>query len=102
MRHIARFRRAHAGLAVRTEATASRRAPRLCLTALTAPFQVDDRDCVVVLVGHIEYLARVILREQLGIWTRGQIGDDLVRSYVDDLYRVVISDGYQHEFPVLG
>jgi hypothetical protein len=41
----------------------------------------------------------VILREQLGI---GRLATNLVRSYVDDLYRVVISDGYQHEFPVLG
>ena len=30
-----------------------------------APFQINDRDRVVVLVGHVEDLARLILREQL-------------------------------------
>src|SRR4029450_6583993 len=67
-----------------------------------APLQVDYRDRVVVFVGHIQHLAGVILRKQLGIWTRGQIGDDLVRSYVDDLYRVVVSDGHQNEFSAPG
>ena len=44
----------------------------------------------------------MVLRKQLGIWTRGQSGDDLVRSYVDDLYRIVVSDGHQNEFSILG
>src|SRR5262245_51691036 len=102
MRHIARFRRGDEGLAVRTETHAFRLDPDLHLAERNAPLQVDDRDRVVVLIGHIEYLARVILREQLGVRTRGQSGDHLVSSSVDHLYRVVVSDGHQHEFFVLG
>ena len=71
------------------------------LAERNAPLQVDDRDRVVVLVGHVEYLARGILREQLGIRTRGQRGYDLVGSYVDHFYRVVVSDGHKDEFLVL-
>src|SRR5262249_1536815 len=47
-------------------------------------------------------LARVILREQLGIGTRGQRGDDLVGSRIDHFYRVVVSDGHENEFLILG
>src|SRR5436309_4319465 len=102
MRHIGRFRCGDEDLAVRTEAHAFRLNPDLDLAKRNAPLQVDYRDRVVVFVGHIENLASVILRKQLGIWTRGQSGDDLVRSYVDDLYRIVASDGHQNEFSILG
>src|SRR5262245_7114194 len=102
MRHVARFRCGDEDLAVRTKAHAFRLDADLDLAERNAPLQVDYCDRVVVFVGHIQNLAGVILRKQLGIWTRGQIGDDLVRSYVDDLYRVVVSDGHQNEFSVPG
>src|SRR5258706_12443766 len=89
-------------LAFGTEPTASRPTPALYPPEGNPPFQVDYRDRVVVFVGHIENLASVILRKQLGIGTRGQSSNDLVCSYVDDLYRVVVSDGHQNEFSVLG
>src|SRR6516225_4880714 len=98
MRHIGRFRRGDESFAIRTEAHAFRLDPDLHLTERNASLQVDDRDRVVVLVGHVEYLARGILCEQLGIRTRGQRGYDLVGSYVDHFYRVVVSDGHKHEF----
>src|SRR6516165_12013667 len=102
MRHIGRFRCGDENLAVRTEAHAFRLDPDLYLPERDAPLQINYRDRVVVLVGHVKDLATVILRKQLGIWTGGQSGDDLVCSYVDDLYRVVVSDSDENEFPVLG
>src|SRR5262249_4940208 len=68
MRHIARFRRGDEDPAVRTETHAFRLDPDLHLAERSAPLQVDDRDRVVVLIGHIEDLDRLILREQLRIW----------------------------------
>ena len=101
MRHIGRFGRGNESLAIGTEAHAFRLDPDLDLAERNAPLHVDDRDRVVVLVGHVEYLARGILREQLGIRTRGQRGCDLVGSYVDHLYRVVVSNSHKNEFLVL-
>src|SRR2546430_13386151 len=69
-----------------------RRPPRSTLFPYTTLFR-----SVVVLVGHVEYLARGILREQLGIRTRGQRGYDLVGSHVDHLYRVVVSNSHRSE-----
>src|SRR5262252_9868312 len=71
MRHISRFRRGDENLAVRTEAHAFRFDPDLYFVQGDAPLQIDYRDRVVVLVGHVKDLATVILRKQLGIWTRG-------------------------------
>jgi len=101
MRHIGRFRRGDESFAIRTETHAFRLDSDLHLAERNASLQVDDRDRVVVLVGHVEDLTRGILCEQLGIRTRGQRGDDLVGSYVDHFYRVVVSNGHKNEFLVL-
>src|SRR6266852_9779680 len=61
MRHIARFRRVDEDLPVRTEYHSLRLDPDLHLAQWNAPFQVDHRDRVVVLVGHVENLYGWIL-----------------------------------------
>src|ERR1700747_539872 len=62
MRHIGRFRRGDKSLAIRTEAHTFRLDPDLNLVERDAPFQINYRDGVVVLVGHVKDLAGVILR----------------------------------------
>src|SRR5262245_59374714 len=69
MRHIGRLRCSDEDLTVRTEAHAFRLYADLYLVERDAPFQINYRDRVVVLVGHVKDLASVILRKQLGIWT---------------------------------
>src|SRR6516225_4695877 len=69
MRHIGRLRCSDEDLTVRTETHAFWLDAHLYLAERNAPLQVDDRDRVVVLIGHIEDLARLILREQLRIRT---------------------------------
>src|ERR1700722_17823281 len=67
-----------------------------------APFDIDDRDGVVILVGDVENPARRVLDEELRIGARRQRVDDLVRLGVDHLDGVVVADRDQHVFLIFG
>ena len=63
---------------------------------------VDHRHHVVVLVRHIQRIARDVQRECLGIRAGRQRADDLQRLGVDDLDGVVVAGADQDVFAVLG
>src|SRR5262249_26455812 len=62
---------------------------------------IDDRDGVVVLVGHVQDLAGRILRKELGIGTRWQRADNLMVAGVDDLDSIVVTDCDQNKPSIL-
>src|SRR6516165_1917328 len=102
MHHVGGCRSVDEDLSVGTHAHAFRLDSHLHIADAGAARQVDDGDGVVILVRHVEELAGWILREQLGIRTRGQIGHYLMRGRIDHLHCIVISDRNQNELSVLG
>src|SRR5262249_47597094 len=66
-----------------------------------ALLQIDDRDSVVVLVGHIQNSAGRILSKQLRVRARRQRSDNLIGVTIDDLNGIVVADGHQNELSIL-
>jgi hypothetical protein len=102
VRHVGGFRGIDQDLAVRTDGHAFRLDADLDVTDADTLFEIDDRHCVVVLIGDIEGFAGGVLGEQFRIGTGGQGVHHLLGRSVDDLDGIVVADRNHHELTIPG